>query len=102
MCLERNLTSIGKSKFVEYFYEFKDLTREEVIEIFTNENYGLGGTIRRYNAFQNISGNNQFKEALELIICDSPRLLRKNPEVIEKAKQIYKELGYGKILVRNW
>jgi len=95
MSLIRNLSSIGKEKFVTYFYEFRDLSKEGVINLFNELNLSPDGTLRRYSAFQQIINNDRLKEALELVICNSPRLSKTNPEIIDKARKIYNELFSG-------
>lgn len=67
MDLIRTLNSVGKSTFVKYYYNFKNKSREECIDLF-DENYTDKAKATRTGHAQRIFRENKNIEALELIL----------------------------------
>ena len=67
MDLIRTLNSVGKSTFVKYYYNFKNKSREECIDLF-DENYTDKAKATRTGHAQRIFRENKHIEALELIL----------------------------------
>ena len=67
MGLIRVLNSVGKSTFVKYYYNFKNLSRDECISKFV-EDYTDKAKSTRTGHAQRIFRENKHIEALEIII----------------------------------
>ena len=67
MDLIRTLNSVGKSTFVKYYYNFKNKSREECIDLF-DENYTDKAKATRTGHAQRIFREDKNIEALELIL----------------------------------
>lgn len=67
MDLIRTLNSVGKSTFVKYYYNFKNKSREDCIELF-DEDYTDKAKATRTGHAQRIFRENKNIEALELIL----------------------------------
>ena len=67
MDLIRTLNSVGKSTFVKYYYNFKNKSREECIDLF-DENYTDKAKATRTGHAQRIFRENKNIEALDLIL----------------------------------
>ena len=71
MDIKRTLTTIGKSTFVKYYYNFKHLSTEECIDKF-EESYTLKSKKSRTGHAKMIFNHNMHLEALQ-IIADSEK-----------------------------
>ena len=67
MDLIRVLNSVGKSTFVKYYYNFKNLSRDECVSRF-EEDYTDKAKSTRTGHAQRIFRENKHIEALEIII----------------------------------
>lgn len=76
MDIKRALTTIGKSTFVKYYYNFKHLSTEECIDKF-EESYTLKSKKSRTGHAKMIFNHNMHLEALQ-IIADSEKTDLKN------------------------
>lgn len=83
MDLVRTLNSVGKSTFVKYYYNFKNLSREDCINSFV-ENYTEQAKSTRTGHAQRIFRENKHIEALSIIIASN----RVDFETMRRAKEI--------------
>ena len=67
MDLIRVLNSVGKSTFVKYYYNFKNLSRDECVSMF-EEDYTDKAKSARTGHAQRIFRENRHMEALEIIL----------------------------------
>ena len=67
MDLKRALNSIGKSAFIKYYYNFKNMSREYCISNF-EENYTHTAKVTRTNYAKRIFSEGKQLEALKIII----------------------------------
>ena len=67
MDLIRVLNSVGKSTFVKYYYNFKNLSRDECVSMF-EEDYTDKAKSTRTGHAQRIFRENRHKDALEIIL----------------------------------
>ena len=85
MDIKRTLTTIGKSTFVKYYYNFKHLSTEECIDKF-EESYTLKSKKSRTGHAKMIFNHNMHLEALQ-IIADSEKT---DLKTLEKTLEIMK------------
>ena len=83
MDLIRILNSVGKSTFIKYYYNFKNLSRDECIARF-DENYTEKAKGTRCGHAQRIFRENENIEALKIII--------NSDRVDEKTRSAAKEI----------
>ena len=67
MDLVRVLNSVGKSTFVKYYYNFKNLSRDECVSMF-EEDYTDKAKSTRTGHAQRIFRENRHMDALEIIL----------------------------------
>ena len=67
MDLIRVLNSVGKSTFVKYYYNFKNLSRDECVPMF-EEDYTDKAKSTRTGHAQRIFRDNRHMDALEIIL----------------------------------
>ncbi len=92
--IDRLVNSVGTNTFINYFYEFKSLTKNELFQLFSNHGENWKASSKEQKA---INGKRIFiqkreLEALEHIILKKNRNNIPNGTFIkQKAKSIYKE-----------
>lgn len=98
--LNRDLTSIGKSTFVKYFYEFKKgHNKASIIDIFNKnkETWGASSKSTKANVGIKIFSDGYEKEALNIILSSC----RIDEETIVRVNEIYSE-EYSDYLNKNY
>lgn len=91
--LDRALNSIGKKSFVDYFFDFKTSTNDDLLAkklLSENKNAtSFNAQKTRIYYAKLIFENNKEKEALKIIVSSS----RLDKDTRDKALSLYRELG---------
>ncbi len=83
--IARDLQTLGMSTFVEYYYDFKNLTNQELFDKFEQDkNWSLTSKQTKVSVARNIFKKNHQRHTLELILSG-----RADENTIAKATEIY-------------